>query len=589
MRDEGSPSKQSGIEALDFIGVSRRVLHVASRGAGRIEFLREVSRLLLDFSACDALMLVTDLDDGASRYRWAATRVPEELFRFEPRFESPRASRFQPADGTVVLPPCSTQPSSWLDELIASVLDGNVGPKSRCITPRGSYWTGDAASDLVLAAATTVLPEAAPLDVRSIAVIPFDVTPSIPGVLALLSGRNHLFSEQRLEFYEALAQTLGLAMDDRRSQHALRERVKELSCLYAIAQVLESAEGTVAGTLDAIVRLLPSAWQYPDVLVARIRIDQMESATGEMDRAVYRQEAPVVVDGIHRGSVEVGYVEDRPEFVEGVFLKEEEHLITAIAREVFLFVQRRDAQVEKLSLAEQVRQADRLATIGRLAAGMAHEINEPLGAILGFAQLARKFSGVPDPVARDLQKIVQAALHAREFVRKLMLFARQSPPSRTSVRLNEIVEESLVLLGSRLKESGVTVVRDLDQSGCTLSADAVQLHQLLVNLCVNAIQAMPPGGTLTVRTQRVEDSVRVTVEDTGSGISPDIAGRIFEPFFTTKTAEQGTGLGLSVVHGIVTSHGGTIRFGSRPGGGTKFEISLPTSAVAAPGLEACDA
>lgn len=571
------PAKPAVLEPLDFIGVSRRVLHLASRGPGRIEFLREASRLLLEFSACDAVVLVTGLEDGVSRYRWSATRASEESFRFEPRFESRCASPSSATGGTASPASCGTQPATWFDDLIASVLHREVGPKSRCVTSHGSYWTGDVVSELALASANTLLPGGAPREMQSIAVIPFDVNPSIPGVLALLGARKHMFSVQSLEFYEALAQTLGLAMDDRRSHHALRERVKELACLYAIAQVLESAEGPVSETLAEIVRLLPPAWQFPEALVARIRIDEAESATGDIGLAVYRQEAPVVVDDTPRGLVEVGYAEDRPEFVEGVFLREEEHLIAAIGREVSLFVQRCDVRTEKLRLAEQARQTDRLATIGQLAAAVAHEINEPLGGILGFAQLAKKLPGAPERVVKDLDQIIRAALHAREIVRKLMLFARQSPLSRSWVRINDIVDESLCLLASRLTECGVKVVRDLDSASHTIYADAVQLNQVVVNLCVNGIQVMPKGGTLTLRTRGSASSVSITVEDTGTGVPPEIRDHMFEPFFTTKSPEHGTGLGLSVVHGIVTAHGGTIDFDTGPGTGTRFEVCLPTS------------
>ncbi len=565
-----------GIEPLDFIAASRCVLHLASRGAGRIEFLRDVSRLLLDFSGCDALLMIAGLEDGASRYQWSAARVPHESFNFEPRDGGTGVDPSSTATGAGAIGARRTHPTAWLDELIGNVLCRNVGPKSRCVTEHGSFWTADVVSELALVNGDTLLPGSVHVEVRSLAVIPFDVNSSMPGVVALLSGRKHAFSAQNVEFYEAVAQTLGLAMDDRRAQHALRERVKELTCLYAIAQVLETAEERASEVLGEIVRLLPPAWQFPDAVVARIRIDEAEFTTGDMSRAMHRQLAPLVVDDSKRGFVEVGYVEDRPEFVEGAFLREEEYLIAAIARELSLFVQRSDVRLEKLRLAEQVRQADRLATLGQLAAGVAHEINEPLGAVLGFAQLARKVSDVPDRAVQDLDKIIQAALHAREIVRKLMLFARQSPSSRSWVRINDIVDESLGLLASRLSEQGVKVVRDLDPACSPVFADAVQLNQIVVNLCVNGMQAMSQGGTLTIRTRGSVDSVIITVEDTGTGVPPEIRDRIFEPFFTTKSAEQGTGLGLSVVHGIVTAHGGSIDFDTGPAAGTRFDVRLPT-------------
>jgi signal transduction histidine kinase len=174
------------------------------------------------------------------------------------------------------------------------------------------------------------------------------------------------------------------------------------------------------------------ARRFPTALVARIRLDDPEFATGYLRRAIHRQEAPLIVEGVRRGFVELGYTEDRPDFVEGVFLKEEGHVILAVAREVAHFIQRCEAQSEKERLAERLRLSDRLVTIGQLAAGIAHEINEPLGSILGFAQLARKAAGLAEKVGNDLDKIIRATLHAREIVRKLMLFARQSPPSRFS-------------------------------------------------------------------------------------------------------------------------------------------------------------
>lgn len=410
--------------------------------------------------------------------------------------------------------------------------------------------------------------------IRSLAIVPFELRAAERGVLALSSDRKHLFSESNIEFYEAVAQTLGLAIDDRRAQHALRERVKELTCLYAIAQVFEQVNGPVAECLQRVVQVLPPAWQFPRLLVARIRLDEEEYAAGSVDRAVARLQADVLVHGDPRGSVEVGYVEQRAEFVEGAFLEEEEALLGAVAREIGHFVELRESQAEKQRLAEQLRHADRLATLGQLAAGLAHEINEPLGSILGFGQLARRDPQVPEAVARDLDRIVQAALHAREVIRKLMLFARQSPPAPSWVSLNEVVESGLSLLAPRLKERGVEVRRELGASLPPILVDSVQIHQVVVNLCVNGIQAMPQGGTLTVRTKADQVEVELIVEDTGVGIPAEVGDRVFEPFFTTKGPEEGTGLGLSLVQDTVLSHGGTVRFESL-NAGTRFVVRLP--------------
>ncbi|MCB9853350.1 MAG: hypothetical protein H6819_09675 [Phycisphaerales bacterium] len=568
-----SPDDQA--TSLDFIQVSRSILHLATRGPGRFEFLREASRIILPFACCDVLELRVDNGSPVGRYRWSASQRPAESFSFDLQNaeEAPAKTRHTPeragADANEFV--------AWLDNVVEVVASGDVGGVSRCVTAHGSFWTPNATADLAFKEAPRLSGDESGAPVQSLAIIPFEMNAESPGVLVLMAVRKHAFTSQNIEFYESLAQTLGLAIDDRRAQHALRERVKELMCLYSIAQILETPDITVLDAIQRIVELIPSAWQFPDSIAARISLDDIVCSHGDMDSVVHLQEAPIRIDGRRRGTVDVGYVEEHPEFVEGAFLPEEQHLVRAIAREVAQFAQRRAAIEEKLRLAEQVRQADRLATIGQLAAGVAHEINEPLGAILGFAQLAKKASGVPESTEQDLEKIVGAALHARTIVRKLMLFARQSPPSKSFVHLNAIVHEGLTLLKPRLSESRVDVARDLDPADPVVFADAVQLHQLVVNLCVNGLQSMSKGGRLTVRTRGSGPWGELEVQDQGGGIAPEIADRIFEPFFTTKSPEQGTGLGLSVVHGIVLSHGGTIDYESKAESGTRFCVRLPTS------------
>jgi signal transduction histidine kinase len=270
-------------------------------------------------------------------------------------------------------------------------------------------------------------------------------------------------------------------------------------------------------------------------------------------------------------------VEERPEFPAGAFLKEEEKLIAAVAREVALTVERKDVEQERAQLQQQLIHADRLATIGQLAAGVAHELNEPLGGILGFAQLAQKCPDLPESAARDVEKIVTGALYAREVIKKLMVFARQVPASKTLVNLNQVIEDGLYFLEARCEKAGTRVVRELAPDLPQIHADPAQLKQVLVNLVVNAVQAMPEGGTLTVSTCARGSNVSLMVRDTGIGMSEDILGKIFLPFFTTKDVSEGTGLGLSVVHGIVCSHGGAIDVQSQPGQGTQFDIRLPAA------------
>jgi signal transduction histidine kinase len=376
---------------------------------------------------------------------------------------------------------------------------------------------------------------------------------------------------------ESTAMPLDPSLAGRRTEAALVERVKELTCLHGVARAVGRHDEPLAAILEQIVALLPPAWQYPDVTRARIVLDGTVHATAGEEAPAASQAADILVAGRCRGSVTVSYADARPPADEGPFLREERALLDSIAQEVSLLVERRTVEAERQRLQEQLRHADRLATIGQLAAGVAHELNEPLAAVLGFAQLCRKQPGLPAGAVGDLDRIVSAALHAREIVRKLILFAREQPPERQPTHLARIFEEAMPFLDSRARQAGVEIRRRLAPDLPVVLADPSQLTQVLVNLVVNAIQAMPEGGALLLEAYAERGIVVLAVEDHGVGMGPETVERIFEPFFTTKDVGEGTGLGLSVVHGIVTAHGGRITVRSEPGVGTRFEVRLPAA------------
>jgi len=231
---------------------------------------------------------------------------------------------------------------------------------------------------------------------------------------------------------------------------------------------------------------------------------------------------------------------------------------------------------EKQVLQRQLLHADRLSTIGQLAAGIAHEINEPLSSILGFAQLAKKHELIPEEVTDDLEKIINASLHARTIIKHLLTFAKQVSPQKSLINLNRLVNDSLCFLENRCRKNDISISRALSSDLPEFVADPTQINQLLVNLVVNAINAMiPGGGQLIIKTYLDGKRITLVVEDSGEGMDKDTLEKIFNPFFTTGRAGEGTGLGLSVVHGIVNSHNGSIKVYSHPGRGTKFEIRLP--------------
>jgi two-component system, NtrC family, sensor kinase len=367
-----------------------------------------------------------------------------------------------------------------------------------------------------------------------------------------------------------------------RTEWALRERVKELTCLYGIAKVVERAGEDLGSALEGIVALLPPAWQYPESTEARITVDERTWQTPGFGSASSSQAADVHVAGVLRGRVEVAYRETRPPADEGPFLREERALIQEVARQVGLLVERQQAAQGEERLRQQLWHAERLGMIGQLAAGLAHELNEPLGSILGYAQLAQRSFGLPDQTGRDLGKVVKASLHARDIVRRLLVFARQAPLSREPVALNDVVRDSLFLLEGRCRRAGVKIVLRLQPELPAVLADRSLIEQAFLNLAVNGIQAMPAGGRLTVSSEGSEE-VLLVVEDTGEGMPREVLRRCFDPFFTTKEVGQGSGMGLAVTHGIVTSLEGTIEAESESGRGSRFVIRLPASGPPPPG------
>jgi nitrogen fixation negative regulator NifL len=247
---------------------------------------------------------------------------------------------------------------------------------------------------------------------------------------------------------------------------------------------------------------------------------------------------------------------------------------------------------EELTCQRDARiQSDKLADMGTLLAGVAHELNNPLTVVTGYSGILRQALG-DGPLAARVDKIAIAAQRCVRIVRNFLALARHSPPERQQVRLNQVVREAVELLAYPLRVDDVDVHLDLADDLPALWADAHQLHQAIVNLITNAHHAMHGSEStrrLTIRTryEALGSRVRLDVADTGPGIPAQVLARIFEPFFTTKPVGQGTGLGLPLCQGIIEGHGGTIRVDSKPGHGATFLIELPV--VPGPPGEAGDA
>jgi len=466
-----------------------------------------------------------------------------------------------------------------LESLCRSVVSKDTGMPETYFTPFGSFWCSDTLNCPLIDASEMIDVEVAGIDpepgVLSWVLIPIDTGSDCTGLMSFESLSLSFFPRHQIDLLEQLIQTFGVALTHRQLQLELRERIKELSCLYSITRLVTRPGISLDEILGEAVESLPPGWLYPETTVARITVDETVYATEQFNDAKAILESDIMIDGVIRGMVEVGYIEDKPDLDEGPFLREERHLLDAVAGEISKIVEQYHIQRDKEHLQEQLLHSDRLATIGQLAAGVAHELNEPLASILGFAQLSLKSDNLENQTSQDLQKITAAALHAREVIRKLLVFAREKKTDRSRMSLNDVVTNGLYFLESRCASAGIEVISNISDQSPQVIADQSQLVQILTNLVVNSIQAMPNGGRITVATTIHGHGVSLSVEDTGRGMSKAIQEKIFDPFFTTKSDDQGTGLGLSVVRDIVRSLGGNIEVESAPGRGTRITILFP--------------
>ena len=254
----------------------------------------------------------------------------------------------------------------------------------------------------------------------------------------------------------------------------------------------------------------------------------------------------------------------------------------AVAREMGDAVARRSlrlAEAERRRIEEQLRQSQKMESIGRLAGAVAHDFNNMVTVIAGFARIGISELAPEDPLYDSLVQIDQAAQRAADLASRLLAFSRPQPAQPRNVVLNKQVRSFEKMLTPVLGKT-IQVHLNLDHGEPTLHADPGHIEQILMNLAVNARDAMPTGGRLTIETRLLPATrqVLLRVSDTGTGMTPEVAARIFEPFFTTKGEGKGSGLGLATVYGIVKQTQGTIEVASEPGRGTTFTILFPTRA-----------
>jgi len=368
--------------------------------------------------------------------------------------------------------------------------------------------------------------------------------------------------------------------------HDLGERVKELTALHATGRLLNEP-GSPEEVLDRIVNLLPAAWQYPDITAARITTGAIEVRTERFELTPWIQRADFTTSEGRTGAIEVVYRESRPDAAEGPFLAEERNLIQSLAGMLRAYFERLGAEEHRVNLARaeagrlQAQEAN--AAKDQFLATLSHELRSPLNVMLGWTQMLRSGQVSPAAAARGFDILERSVRLQAKLIEDLLDVSRiitgKLRVEKRRVDLATIVDAAVDAARPAAHAKKVALTATIEPT-LFMAADPQRLQQVVSNLLTNALKFTPEHGSIDVRVDRVEDSARIVVRDSGIGIAPDLLPRIFDRFqqgdsSTTRT-HGGLGLGLAIVRHLVEQHGGQVAVASAGSGhGSTFTITLP--------------
>ncbi|ARN77201.1 sensor histidine kinase [Nonlabens spongiae] len=356
------------------------------------------------------------------------------------------------------------------------------------------------------------------------------------------------------------------------TEAALKERIKELTCLYEVSSIISNAAmGQIQESLNAIAYSLKKGFQFPEQTEIYINTSICSAHTGSTSEMM-NIESKIQVFNKPDGSIIASLNDDKSSF-----LKEEKQLLDNVALKVGNLLERLEIKENETLLKRQMERTDRLGILGEITAGIAHELNTPLANILGFSELLKDELKDNKTASEDLDKIIKNAIFSREVVKKLLFFSCEMPQEMKQVNLVESIKSSLSLLDASFKKAQVKYLVKIEDEELIVRADKIQLTQIIFNLIINAIYFSPINGLVTISARESKGYITFQIIDEGKGLTDEALEKVFQPFFTTKPTGDGTGLGLSVVHGIVASHKGTITVENNKNKGATFSVSLPKS------------
>ncbi len=358
------------------------------------------------------------------------------------------------------------------------------------------------------------------------------------------------------------------------TEDKLKERIKELTCLYNVSSYIAISDvNDLEPTFNAIAFSLKEATRHNQEAFVEIDIENNLYQVGKSSNDNVFIVAVINEFNIPKGAIKIGY--STTKFAENVFLEEEKQLLNLVALEMGNLLERKQSIENEILAKRRIERADRLTILGEITAGIAHELNTPLANILGFSELLKEQFKENDAATNDLSKIINSAVYSREVVKKLMFFSCDMPQQIIMTNIVPVIQEAIDLLMPNVSKKNLRIDMQIEEEEIFLKVDSIQLTQVIFNLIMNANYFSPQDGLIKVVINNLPQTVVIKITDQGFGIPSDKADHIFNPFFTSKPVGEGSGLGLSVVHGIVKSHRGSIKHEPNIPKGTIFTVTFP--------------
>lgn len=356
------------------------------------------------------------------------------------------------------------------------------------------------------------------------------------------------------------------------TEESLKEKIKEITCLYEISEIISKSNSIHIQTLYEIIVSIKNAWCYNLDAIVEIHVLDYHLSTAARTEATISQFSTIEIGNSKSGHITVHYPSEK--YKQEDFLQDEQRLLDTIAIEVGNYIEKYQTLEKKAALQRIIERMERLTLLGEMTAGIAHELNTPLGNILGFAELIKDQNSDPD-IDADISIVINSVIYCREIVKKLMFFSCEMPQKLELQEIKPIILFALSFLKSNFQKKEIKNEVVFKNETIIARIDSVQITQVLFNLIINAIYASPEKSTIKITVDNDDCSLIIKIADQGTGVPLSIKEKIFEPFFSTKPVNYGCGLGLSVVHGIIKNHNGEINIQDNIPNGAIFTIKIP--------------